>query len=175
MSDGPMDHPGGQLLENWEYRTFLRLALTPRPSATGLVLATELRGEYNLTTSIRMLMVINLNIIVFVTALYFCVDFPQSPRLMIITYLITSNCWWVDDETNLYNYSRLQIMRHLLLFLWSFGLTHFILTWAWVHCVPLVITYSNLSIDHDPIWINACGAPAVRFLFAINTIQATVP
>ena len=62
--------------------------MTPRPSATGLVLATELRGEYNLTTSIRMLMVINLNIIVFVTALYFCVDFPQSPRLMIITYLI---------------------------------------------------------------------------------------
>ena len=25
---------------------------------------------------------------------------------------------WVDDETNLYNYSNIQVMRHLLLSLW---------------------------------------------------------
>ena len=29
-----------------------------------------------------------------------------------------SNCWWVDNKTNLYNYSNIQVMRHLLLCLW---------------------------------------------------------
>ena len=34
------------------------------------------------------------------------------------SWCCVSNCWRVDDETNLYNYSRIHIMRHLLLSLW---------------------------------------------------------
>ena len=34
------------------------------------------------------------------------------------SWCCVSNCWWVDDETNLYNYSKIQVMRHLLLSLW---------------------------------------------------------
>ena len=55
-----VDHPWGQLCENWEYRTFLRLALTPRPSATGLLVHTDA-----LTTVSACLMAINQSIIVF--------------------------------------------------------------------------------------------------------------
>ena len=34
------------------------------------------------------------------------------------SWFCVSNCWWVDDETNLYNYSNIQVMRHLLLSLY---------------------------------------------------------
>ena len=30
------------------------------------------------------------------------------------SWLCVSNCWWVYDETNLYSYSKIQVMRQLL-------------------------------------------------------------
>ena len=43
-------------------------------------------------------------------ALTLCV----TKHLYTLVYMYGS-CWWVDDEKNLYNYSKIQIMRQLLL------------------------------------------------------------
>ena len=44
------------------------------------------------------------------------------------SWFCVSNCWWVDDETNLYNYSNIQVMRHLLLSLWHANYTFFLVS-----------------------------------------------